>query len=101
MSLVHGAMGWSVPFLVKCICSFKRSLNLFCQLPLIITACFYVDLINVVYQSPLILTELFQNDLINISYLTACYLYQVMMTLHFLNDVANDAESTQKSKFTS
>ena len=25
-------------------------------------------------------------------------LYQAMMTLHFLNDVANDAESTQKSK---
>ena len=48
------------------------------------------------YQSPLILTELFQHNLINVSYLTACYLYQVMMTLHFLNDVANDAESTQK-----
>ena len=39
--------------------------------------------------------------LINVVYLTACYLYQVMMTLHFLNDVANDAESTQKSKNTS
>ena len=50
------------------------------------------------YQSPLILTELFQHNLINVSYLTACYLYQVMMTLHFLNDVAYDAESTQKSK---
>ena len=25
-------------------------------------------------------------------------LYQVMVTLHFLNDIANDAESTQKSK---
>ena len=48
------------------------------------------------YQSPLILTELFQHNLINVSYLTACYLYQVMMTMHFLNDVANDAESTQK-----
>ena len=48
------------------------------------------------YQSPLILTELFQHNLINVSYLTACYLYQVMTTLHFLNDVANDAESTQK-----
>ena len=24
----------------------------------------------------------------------ACYLYQVMMTLHFLDDGANDAEST-------
>ena len=46
------------------------------------------------YQPPLILTELFQHNLINVSYLTACYLYQVMMTLHFLNDVANDAEST-------
>ena len=53
------------------------------------------------YQSPLILTELFQHNLINVSYLTACYLYQVMMTLHFLNDVANDAESTQKSKIMS
>ena len=51
---------------------------------------------NKVYQSPLILTELFQHNLINVTYLTACYLYQVMMTLHFLNDVANDAESTQK-----
>ena len=52
-------------------------------------------------QSPLVLTELFQYNLINVSYLTACYLYQVMMTLHFLNDVANDTESTQKSKITS
>ena len=49
------------------------------------------------YQSPIILTELFQHNLINVSYLTACYLYQVMMTLHFLNDVAYDAESTQTS----
>ena len=39
--------------------------------------------------------------LINVVYLTACCFYQVMMTLHFLNDVANDAESTQKSKITS
>ena len=54
-----------------------------------------------IYQSPLILTELFQHNLINVSYLKACYLYQVMMTLHFLNDVANDATSTQKSKITS
>ena len=54
-----------------------------------------------IYQLPLILTELLQHNLINVSYLTACYLYQVMMTLHFLNDVANDAESTQKSKITS
>ena len=52
--------------------------------------------VNRDYQSPLILTELFQHNLINVSYLTACYLYQVMMTLHFFNDVANDAESTQK-----
>ena len=51
---------------------------------------------HVFYQSPLILTELFQHNLINVSYLTACYLYQVMMTLHILNDVANEAESTQK-----
>ena len=36
--------------------------------------------------------------LINVVYLTACCLYQVMMTLHFLNDVANDAESTQNRK---
>ena len=48
----------------------------------------------------LILTELFQHNLINGSYLTACYRYQVMMTLHFLNDVANDAESTQTSEIT-
>ena len=50
-----------------------------------------------IYQSPLILIELFQHNLMNVSYLTACYLYQVMMTLHFLKDVANDAESTQKN----
>ena len=48
------------------------------------------------YQLPLSLTELLQHNLINVSYLTACYLYQVMMTLNFLNDVADDAESTQK-----
>ena len=56
---------------------------------------------NAYYQSTLILTELFQHNLINVSYLMACYLYQVMMKLHFLNDVANDAESTQKSKIAS
>ena len=39
--------------------------------------------------------------LINVVYLTACAFIQVMMTLHFLNDVASDAESTQKSKITS
>ena len=54
-----------------------------------------------IYQSPLIFSALFQHNLINVSYLTACYLYQVMMTLHFLYVVANDAESTQKSKITS
>ena len=57
-----------------------------------------MDFYIFIYQSPLILTELFQHNLINVSYLTACYLYQVMMTLHFLNDVANDAESTQQPK---
>ena len=49
-----------------------------------------------IYQSRLILTALSQHDLINVSFLTACYLYQVMMTSHFFNDVAHDAESTQK-----
>ena len=39
--------------------------------------------------------------LINVVYLTACCLYQVIMTLHFLNDVANEAELTYKSKMTS
>ena len=34
--------------------------------------------------------------LINVVYLTAC-----AFILHFLNDVANDAESTQTSKITS
>ena len=51
-----------------------------------------------VYQSTLILTELFQHNLINVSYLTVCCLYQVMIALHFLNGVANDAEPTQKIK---
>ena len=72
--------------------------------PLVLARCYYCCLFesildrfdNHFYQSLLILTALFQHDLINVSYLTACYLYQVMMTLHFLNDVANDAESTQK-----
>ena len=55
-------------------------------------------MINHFYQTelPLILTALLQADLINVSYLTAC-LYQVMMMLHFLNDITNDAESQQKS----
>ena len=61
---------------------------LFYQSPLVLTELFQHNLINISY--------LFQHNLINISYLTACYLYQVMMTLHFLNDIANDTESTQK-----
>ena len=66
------------------------------------TACDPHDL-NMYLSVTLILTELFQHNLIKVSYLTACYLYQVMnlMTLHFLNDVANDAESTQTSEITS
>ena len=59
------------------------------------------QLINPFYQSPLVLSKLFQHNLISVSYLNACYLYQVMMPLHLLDDVANDAESTQKSKITS
>ena len=53
---------------------------------------------NEVYQSPHILTELFQHNLMNISYLTACYLYQVMMTLQFLNDIANDLNQHKNKK---
>ena len=34
--------------------------------------------------------------LINLVFLRACALTQVMMTLYFLNGVANGAESTQK-----
>ena len=44
---------------------------------------------NAIYQSILILNELFQHNLINVSYLTACYLYQVMMTLMTLNQHTN------------
>ena len=40
------------------------------------------------------------DDLINVGYLTEC-LYQVMMTLHFLNDIINDVESTRKTITTS
>ena len=57
--------------------------------------------LNNILSVTLIVTELFQHNVINVSYLTACYLNQVMMTLHFLNDVANDSESTQTSKITS
>ena len=49
----------------------------------------------------LILTALLLVDLINVGYLTEEDLYQVMMTLHFLNDVVNDIESTRKSINTS
>ena len=42
----------------------------------------------------------FQEGTYKDEYSISRYLYQVMVTLHFLNDVANDAESTQKSKFT-
>ena len=55
-------------------------------------------IIQILYQSPLILTELFQHNLINVSYLTACYLYQVMMTLHFLNDVVMRLNPHKKRK---
>ena len=50
-----------------------------------------MDSNNSFYKSPLKLTELLQHNLINVSYLNACYLYQAMITLHFLNDVANVA----------
>ena len=46
---------------------------------------------------PLILTAFMQVDLINVAYLTACVIYQVIMTFHFLNDAVNDVESTRKS----
>ena len=50
-----------------------------------------------VFQFPHIVSAL-----LNIVYLaTYMCLYQVMMTLHFFNDVANDAESIPKSKITS
>ena len=66
------------------------------------------------YQSPLIYTALLLVDLISLSVtphlycIVACwpdkcclsqgkYLYQVIMMLHFLNDVVNDVELTWKS----
>ena len=49
-----------------------------------------------IYQLPLILTAPDKHFLSH-----DMYLYQVMMRLHILNDVANDTESTQKSKITS
>ena len=39
--------------------------------------------------------------LINVVFLSGMCFYQVMMTLHLLNDVANDTELTQKLKVTS
>ena len=42
---------------------------------------------NDIYQLPIILTLFFHVDLINVAYLT--------LTLHVLNDVVNDIESTQ------
>ena len=77
------------------VCEIYKKRSRFCWIYIVSRAAISI------YQSPIILTELFQHNLINVSYLTACYLYQVMMTLHFLNDVANDAESTQKSKIKS
>ena len=51
------------------------------------------------YQLPLIIINcIVARCLINVVYLMICCLYQVMMTLHFLNDVANDSESTQKNE---
>ena len=48
-----------------------------------------------IYQLPFLLTAaLHDADKHCLSH--GMCIYQVMMTLHFLNDVANDAESTQK-----
>ena len=74
-------------------CMFKPSSDLTDRSKAVLLCGFFLF-----YPSPLILTELFQINLINVSYLTACYLYQVMMTLHSLNDVAYDAESTHKKR---
>ena len=52
---------------------------------------------KLLYQLPLILTAMLHVDLINVAYLTAC----VMMTLHFLNGIVIDVESTRKSIITS
>ena len=54
--------------------------------------------LNRFYQLPLILKALLP-DKRCLSH-SMC-LYQIMMMLHFFNDVANDPESTQKSKITS
>ena len=77
--------------IIKCV--LVLFLNVFLIISTIYLEC---NVSNLIYQSHLILTELFQHNLMNVFYLTACHLYQVMMTLHFLSDVANDAESMQK-----
>ena len=51
------------------------------------------------YQLHIILTALIHVDLINVA--SCMCFYQVIMTLHFLNDVINDVESTQKMIITS
>ena len=56
--------------------------------------------IRVNYQIPFILTATFHVACKRCLSHGMC-LNQVMMTLHFLNDVANEAESTQKWKITS
>ena len=48
------------------------------------------------YQLPFILSTSVARCLINVVYLTACA-FICHDDVHFLNDVANDAESTQKS----
>ena len=61
---------------------------------------FHLGRYIVVYQLPLILTVCRTlPDKLCLSH--GMCLYQVMMALHFLNDNANDAESTQKSKIMS
>ena len=57
---------------------------------------------TVQYQLPLILTTLLHVGPINDAYLSHSMCnYQVIMTLHFLNDVANNFESILKSIITS
>ena len=74
------------------------------HLPLILTALLHVGLINVAYLTvlyvPLSVTSHI-NCIVTHCLVNGMCLYQVMMTLHCsVNDVANDAESTQKSKIT-
>ena len=45
---------------------------------------------------PLILCTFLHVDLINIAYLMACAFYQVIMMLHFSNNIANDVEMARK-----